>query len=199
MKDADGIAGILDQIDDLLESSWDIPLTGGRCVVDAEQVQKLVADARVMMPAEIRRARAIISDRNRVLSMAKGEAEDLIRKSEERAKSLLDQQNIVRQANAKAMALLNEAAGRAARIVEEATRQADTVVAEATRRANGIMANADTRSHEMKQASYDFSDGMLSAAEALLTSSLEEVTATRRELEKAGVKAGLREKPTGDG
>ena len=61
----------------------------------------------------------MVADRNQILSLAKGEAEALIRKAEERAKQLLEQESIVRQANAKAMALLNDASSRALQMVEE--------------------------------------------------------------------------------
>ena len=104
------IESILNDIDELLEDSWSLPLSGGRCVVDAEKVRDLIDSIRMNMPAEIKQARAVVADRNQILSLAKGEAEALIRKAEERAKQLLEQESIVRQANAKAMALLNDAA-----------------------------------------------------------------------------------------
>ena len=106
------IESILNDIDELLEDSWSLPLSGGRCVVDAEKVRDLIDSIRMNMPAEIKQARAVVADRNQILSLAKGEAEALIRKAEERAKQLLEQESIVRQANAKAMALLNDASTR---------------------------------------------------------------------------------------
>ena len=107
------IESILNDIDELLEDSWSLPLSGGRCVVDAEKVRDLIDSIRMNMPNEIKQARAVVADRNQILSLAKGEAEALIRKAEERAKQLLEQESIVRQANAKAMALLNDASTRA--------------------------------------------------------------------------------------
>ena len=91
------IESILNDIDELLEDSWSLPLSGGRCVVDAEKVRDLIDSIRMNMPAEIKQARAVVADRNQILSLAKGEAEALIRKAEERAKQLLEQESIVRQ------------------------------------------------------------------------------------------------------
>ena len=85
------IESILNDIDELLEDSWSLPLSGGRCVVDAEKVRDLIDSIRMNMPAEIKQARAVVADRNQILSLAKGEAEALIRKAEERAKQLLEQ------------------------------------------------------------------------------------------------------------
>ena len=86
------IESILNDIDELLEDSWSLPLSGGRCVVDAEKVRDLIDSIRMNMPAEIKQARAVVADRNQILSLAKGEAEALIRKAEERAKQLLEQE-----------------------------------------------------------------------------------------------------------
>ena len=50
---------ILDVIDELLDRSWSLPLSGGRCVVDADKVRDLIDDIRLNIPAEIKQAKAI--------------------------------------------------------------------------------------------------------------------------------------------
>lgn len=62
------IESILNDIDELLEDSWSLPLSGGRCVVDAEKVRDLIDSIRMNMPAEIKQARAVVADRNQILS-----------------------------------------------------------------------------------------------------------------------------------
>ena len=42
------IEEILDQLDELIDRSWSLPLTGGRCVVDADKVRELLDDVRVL-------------------------------------------------------------------------------------------------------------------------------------------------------
>ena len=167
------IESILNDIDELLEDSWSLPLSGGRCVVDAEKVRDLIDSIRMNMPAEIKQARAVVADRNQILSLAKGEAEALIRKAEERAKQLLEQESIVRQANAKAMALLNDAEAKA----------------------TAIRTEASTRSREMKQASYEFAENILRTSQEVVAKSLGNITTTRQALAQAASQAGLREEP----
>jgi hypothetical protein len=41
------IEEILDMLDDLIDKAWGLPLTGGRCVVDAEKVRDLIDDIRL--------------------------------------------------------------------------------------------------------------------------------------------------------
>ena len=187
------IESILNDIDELLEDSWSLPLSGGRCVVDAEKVRDLIDSIRMNMSAEIKQARAVVADRNQILSLAKGEAEALIRK--ERAKQLLEQESIVRQANAKAMALLNDASTRAQQLVEDAQKQAEQTVNDAEAKATAIRTEASTRSREMKQASYEFAENILRTSQEVVAKSLGNITTTRQALAQAASQAGLREEP----
>ena len=178
------IESILNDIDELLEDSWSLPLSGGRCVVDAEKVRDLIDSIRMNMPAEIKQARAVVADRNQILSLAK-----------ERAKQLLEQESIVRQANAKAMALLNDASTRAQQLVEDAQKQAEQTVNDAEAKATAIRTEASTRSREMKQASYEFAENILRTSQEVVAKSLGNITTTRQALAQAASQAGLREEP----
>lgn len=186
------IESVLNEIDELLEDSWSLPLSGGRCVVDAEKVRDLIDSIRMNMPAEIKQARAVVADRNQILSLAKNEAEGLIRKAEERAKSLLEQESIVRQANAKAMALLNDATSRAEQIVNDANHQAEETINNANTRASDTLMQASQRSREMKQASYEFAENILRTSQEVVAKSLGNISSTRQALAEAAGEAGLR-------
>ncbi|MDD3193075.1 MAG: ATPase [Oscillospiraceae bacterium] len=103
------IDDILDSLDELLDRAWNLPLTGGRCVVDAEKVRDLIDDIRLNMPAEIKQAKQIVADRADIISVAKAEAESIVRKAEDHAKTLVEQEEITRQAQARATEILTQA------------------------------------------------------------------------------------------
>ena len=103
------IEEILDILDDLIDRSWNLPLTGGRCVVDAEKVRELIDDVRLNLPTELRQAKAIVADRSEIITVAKREAETIVRKSEERARALIAQEEIVKQSQEKAQEILTNA------------------------------------------------------------------------------------------
>ena len=170
------IESILNDIDELLEDSWSLPLSGGRCVVDAEKVRDLIDSIRMNMPAEIKQARAMEAVCLEVLD-------------------LLEQESIVRQANAKAMALLNDASTRAQQLVEDAQKQAEQTVNDAEAKATAIRTEASTRSREMKQASYEFAENILRTSQEVVAKSLGNITTTRQALAQAASQAGLREEP----
>ena len=92
------IEEILDQLDELIDRSWSLPLTGGRCVVDADKVRELLDDVRLNLPTEIRQAQSIVADRTAIVDEAKKEAEAIIARAEKRAAALVEEQEIVRVA-----------------------------------------------------------------------------------------------------
>ena len=100
---------LLDQIDDMIDKAWSFPLSGGRCVVDADKVRDLIDDIRLNIPAEIKQAKAIVADRTEIIENAKKEADALVRKAEERARALVSQEEVTKAAQAKASEVLSQA------------------------------------------------------------------------------------------
>lgn len=93
---------ILEQIDDILDEAWAMPLSGGKIVVDAERIRKLIDAIRGNLPAEIRQARAIVKDRADIIDTAKKESESIIRNAEERRNQILSHDEMVVQAQERA-------------------------------------------------------------------------------------------------
>ena len=90
----------LDQLDDMLEQGWSFP--GGRRVIDVEKIRNLVDDIRLQIPAEVKQAKGIVSDRADIITTAKREAEGIIKSAEERARAMVAQEEITKLAQAKA-------------------------------------------------------------------------------------------------
>ena len=103
------IEEILDQLDELIDRAWSLPLTGGRCVVDADKVRELLDDVRLNMPTEIRQAQSIVADRTEIVNTAKKEAEAIIARAEKRAAALVEEEEIVRQSKRKAAEIAQQA------------------------------------------------------------------------------------------
>jgi hypothetical protein len=104
---------VLDVMDEMLDKAWGLPLSGGKSVVDIERLRDLMGDIRMNTPIEIKRAAIIEADKENLLINAKKEAEAIIRRAEERAKQLINAQEITKQAEAKAHETLTVAQNQA--------------------------------------------------------------------------------------
>jgi cell division septum initiation protein DivIVA len=98
----------LDRIDDVLEEAWNLPFTGGKRMVDIEKIRELVDEVRLNIPQEIKDAKAIVRDREDIIKDANAEAEEIIRKAEERARKMISQEEVMISAREKAGELLTE-------------------------------------------------------------------------------------------
>lgn len=103
------IEDLIDEIYDVLDKGWRLPMSSGKVFVDGEEIRQIVDEIREEIPAEVRQAKAIVADRGQIISEAQREAETIMRVAEEKAKALVNQNEIVRQAQAKANDLIAQA------------------------------------------------------------------------------------------
>ena len=112
----------LNRMEDLLNKAVSLPLMGGKCVVDTEELRELVEEIRVNLPTEIRQAKIIANDRVQIISKAKQDAEITLRVAEEAKKRMLSQDEIIKAAQIKANEIL-EAAQQRSKEMRAATNQ----------------------------------------------------------------------------
>ena len=96
------IEAMLEALEELLEEGMSVPLSGGRRVVDIDQARDIIDDIRINMPQEILQAKAIVKDKSQIMAKANKEAEEIIRRAEERARHLVDHEEVVLKATEKA-------------------------------------------------------------------------------------------------
>lgn len=136
---------LLDEIHTMLDKAWTLPLSGGKCTIDADQLRDIVDDIRANMPSEIRQAKAIVSDRDYILSSAREEAEQRIRKAEERVRHMVEQEEIVKQAQQRANDMINQAQQQSRDMRKSATEYAEDLL----RRTEEVLTK---RASEVRQA-----------------------------------------------
>ncbi len=96
------VDAILNEIDEMIDKAWGMPLSGGKCLIEADRLRDMIDAVRGNMPEVIRQANSIVADRTDIVDTAKKEAEDIVRAAEERARNLVMQEEVVKQAQAKA-------------------------------------------------------------------------------------------------
>ncbi len=103
---------LVDEMYALVEKSIKLPLSGGRTVLDGEEIKAILDEIRDHLPQETRQARAIVADRTQIIADAKREAESIIRTAEERAEKLVNENEITKRAQTKANEMLNQTQAR---------------------------------------------------------------------------------------
>ena len=93
---------LLDTIEDTLEESTSMPLSGGKRLVDVEKVRDYLDDIRANLPGELRQAQQIVNDRAQIVDSANAQAQAIVKKAEERARILVSDAEIVKAAQQRA-------------------------------------------------------------------------------------------------
>lgn len=142
----------IEQLEEIIEKGWNLPLSGGRCVVDGEYVRELAENIRESMPGEFSQAKAIVADRNEILMTAKREAETILKNAEEKAHTLTSRDEIVREAERQASETLRTASAQASEAVAAANAQAAEILARANAQAADTVAKANKQATETVDA-----------------------------------------------
>ena len=90
---------LLDTIEDTLEESAGMPLSGGKRIVDVEQIRDYLDEIRQNLPVELRQAQSIVSDRAQLIESANAQAQAIVKRPRS-ARVLVSEAEIVKAAPA---------------------------------------------------------------------------------------------------
>ncbi|MBQ8180961.1 MAG: vacuolar-type H+-ATPase subunit H [Ruminococcus sp.] len=111
---------ILEEMDELLDKASSMPFVAHKKVIDGERMRELINDVRLNMPHELKEAKKIEFDCQRILNEAKLNAESIIRKAEERAAQIVSREAIMTEAKKKAVDMLTKAQAAAKNLQQNA-------------------------------------------------------------------------------
>ncbi len=107
---------LIDDLQTLIDEAFTVPLSGGKTVVNTERLKEIIDEMRSNLPVEIRQAKSIAADRTNILNNSRNEAEKIVLAAEERARTMVQQSEIVKQAQQKANEIIFNANQQAAQI-----------------------------------------------------------------------------------
>ena len=83
---ASGIDELVNMLYDMVSDAWGLPFGAEKCLIEREKVLDLIEEIRANLPKDLEQARAIVENRNEILSQAKKDAEAIKSAAEERAR-----------------------------------------------------------------------------------------------------------------
>ena len=116
----------LEKAEDLIEKGWNI---FGASMVNKNEILDLLKEIRVKLPDEVKQAKWIKEERQRILLEAQKEAEMIIKEAENRIVSMVDENEITRKAYDQANETIINAQKTAREIKQRALEYTDEVLA----------------------------------------------------------------------
>jgi len=114
------ILHLIDQLEALLNEGSHPPLVGKRVLLDEQRAWEIIDQMRVSIPEEVKKAKRINQERDRIIAQANEEGARIIELAKDEAEQLASDTEIARQAQS-----------RATTIVERAQREADALKVDA--------------------------------------------------------------------
>ena len=122
---------LMQELDNVLEEAWRVPLSSGKVVLDREEMVRISQGLHTHYPTEISRARSLLEEREKILLKARTDAEAMLSKARVQSEQILNEQDIILQARKYAEELRSTAEADAERIKRSAVEFADAVLAQA--------------------------------------------------------------------
>ncbi len=146
------IDDILEMMDDLLDKSVTVPFSNKKSIVDTEKLREYIDNIRYYLPTEIKRAREMVADRSEIIDDANKEAEKIIKDAEERAKVLVSEDEIVKQAQEAANDLTAQAKAMDQSIRTAMTNKLSSTLSETEKSLNKALSEVKAMQEAVKSA-----------------------------------------------
>ncbi len=123
------ILSLLEELEQLLESSSSVPFSK-KVMIDKEIVDELVEEIKLKTPDELKQAKWVKEERQRILQDAQKEANDIIKEAENKIIGMIDEHEITKKAYEQRSEII-DAAEKYKRDLIAATREhADSILEE---------------------------------------------------------------------
>lgn len=88
---------LLETLEEILENSKSIPFSN-KGIMDKEEMLEIIKEIRLKLPEELKQAKWVKEERQRILVEAQKEADDIVKEAENRIISMIDEHEITRKA-----------------------------------------------------------------------------------------------------
>lgn len=119
---------LLDELEDILDRSRNLPFSA-KTVVNKEEILDLLKEIRLKLPDELKQAKWVKEERQRILVEAQKEADDIVKEAENRIIAMIDEHEITKKAYDQKAKII-ETANEMSREISKGTKEyADSVLA----------------------------------------------------------------------
>ena len=127
------IMEIVDMLEETIDKASAVPLTG-KVMVDKDELLDYIQEIRLVYPDELKEAKWVKEERQRILSEAESRAEAIQKNAEETQMQLIDEHEITKRAYEQANELVNAAQTKSIEIKTDTDQYVDDILNDAEHR-----------------------------------------------------------------
>ena len=131
MEHGTDVIEMLDTLYSMISEAWGVPLGNDKCIIEREKALDIINEIKAAMPSALAEAKRLVAARDEFIGNAKKEAEALRKSSEEKARSMLEEQEIIRIARSRSAEMISSAEAKSAELRRVAGDYVDDVMRQA--------------------------------------------------------------------
>lgn len=102
------ILQLIDNLEDVIEDASSVPLTS-KCLIDKEEIFERIQEIRLQLPEDLKQAKWVKEERQRILMEAQKEADNILKGAEDKIAALVNEHEITKHAQEQAEIIIANA------------------------------------------------------------------------------------------
>lgn len=144
------VLDILDMMEDVIDKSMGIPFVG-RAIVNREEMLELIDELRLNLPDDLKRAKWVNEQGQKIIDDAKAEAASIIKLAEEKMATLIDDHEITQKAYAQANEIVANAQNHSKEIRASTKKYVDDSMAVLEEKVSSMLEVVQANRRELKK------------------------------------------------
>ena len=129
---------IIGALYDMVQDARSMPLAADKCILERDKVLDMLDEIIAQLPAELKQSRTIVESRNELISQARREAENIVRRAQEQSKQMVTKEAIYVEAKKRSEELVGQTQAKIEQLrkagnayMDDSLRQTEEVVSKA--------------------------------------------------------------------
>lgn len=152
MDNKDDIIELLDILYGMVTEAWGVPLGNDKCIIEREKAIEIINDIKAILPSSIAESKRLVAARDEFIGNAKREAEALRKSAEEKARSLMEEQEIVRAARAKSAEMIASAEAKSSELRRVASEYVEQIMRQTEESVSSALSTIETAHKALRAA-----------------------------------------------
>ncbi len=150
--DNNDVIELLDILYGMVTEAWGVPLGNDKCIIERDKAIEIINDIKASLPTALAEAKRLVAARDEFIGNAKREAEALRKSAEDKARSLVEEQEIVRVARARSSEMIASAEAKSRELRRVASEYVDQIMGQAESSMSGALASMQSTRAAFKAA-----------------------------------------------
>ena len=127
------IMEIIELMEESIDKAPTVPLSG-KILIDKDEILDYIQEMRLSFPDEIKEAKWVKDERQRIISEAESRADSMIKTAETKMIQMVDENEITKQAQEYSTKLVEDAEAQASKLKTDSDQYADDILGDVERR-----------------------------------------------------------------